>query len=410
MFPLSVQSGVRHLVTASGGAFLLHADISGAMTTNLTREDAVQYLDDRRARNYTTIIDSVIEHTFARNAPANIYGDQPFTTPGDFTTPNEPYWQHVDYVLDRAAERGFLMIMVTAWHGVNGGSEGWYSQLVANGATKLRTYGRFLGQRYARFNNILWLQGGDYNPPDKTLARAIALGINDFIPNALQSAHCARGTSPLDYWRGESWLNVNNVYTGSSVAVASRAQYAQPEQMPFFLAEAYFEGTATVMDFRTYAYHALLSGGCGEASANDAVLNFDWDSTAGQWKSHLDSPGSRSMTQLYALFSSVRWDLLMPDTTHVFLTGSIQTGQAEAVAAVASDRSFGMCYAPTGRTLTVDLTKLAGPNVTARWFNPATGAFTTISGSPFAANSTRSFATPAGGTNQPDWVLLLQSS
>ncbi len=359
MFPLSVQSGVRHLVTASGGAFLLHADISGAMTTNLTREDAVQYLDDRRARNYTTIIDSVIEHTFARNAPANIYGDQPFTTPGDFTTPNEPYWQHVDYVLDRAAERGFLMIMVTAWHGVNGGSEGWYSFP---------------------------------------------------IPNALQSAHCARGTSPLDYWRGESWLNVNNVYTGSSVAVASRAQYAQPEQMPFFLAEAYFEGTATVMDFRTYAYHALLSGGCGEASANDAVLNFDWDSTAGQWKSHLDSPGSRSMTQLYALFSSVRWDLLMPDTTHVFLTGSIQTGQAEAVAAVASDRSFGMCYAPTGRTLTVDLTKLAGPNVTARWFNPATGAFTTISGSPFAANSTRSFATPAGGTNQPDWVLLLQSS
>jgi hypothetical protein len=116
------------------------------------------------------------------------------------------------------------------------------------------------------------------------------------------------------------------------------------------------------------------------------------------------------MTQLAALFASLSWDLLVPDISHQFLTGSILTGQAEAVAAVASDRSFGMCYAPTGRTLTVDLTKLSGPNVTARWFNPATGVYTAIAGSPFAANATHSFATPAGGTNQPDWVLLLQSS
>jgi hypothetical protein len=51
------------------------------------------------------------------------------------------------------------------------------------------------------------------------------------------------------------------------------------------------------------------------------------------------------------------------------------------------------------------MSKLAGPNVNARWFNPATGAFTAVSGSPFANTGSRSFAAASGR----DSVLVLQS-
>ena len=51
------------------------------------------------------------------------------------------------------------------------------------------------------------------------------------------------------------------------------------------------------------------------------------------------------------------------------------------------------------------MTKLAGPNVSARWYNPTNGTFTTISGSPFANTGSRSFAAPSGR----DSVLVLQS-
>jgi hypothetical protein len=43
--------------------------------------------------------------------------------------------------------------------------------------------------------------------------------------------------------------------------------------------------------------------------------------------------------------------------------------------------------------------------VNARWYNPATGAFSAISGAPFANTGSRSFAAPSGR----DSVLVLQS-
>ncbi len=71
-----------------------------------------------------------------------------------------------------------------------------------------------------------------------------------------------------------------------------------------------------------------------------------------------------------------------------------------------------MAYVPptaTGtRTLTVNMAQLSGV-ATARWFNPTSGVYTTISGSPFANSGSRNFTTPGeNGTGNNDWVLVLQ--
>ena len=53
-------------------------------------------------------------------------------------------------MLQRAAAKGFLVLLVPAYAGFKGGSEGWYSEMVNNGTAKMRTYGSYLGQSYSR--------------------------------------------------------------------------------------------------------------------------------------------------------------------------------------------------------------------------------------------------------------------
>ena len=93
----------------------------------------------------------------------------------------------------------------------------------ANGATKLRAYGQYVANRFRAYDNILWVQGGDYNAPDKTLARAVANGIRDIDTNGawLQTYHGGRGTGALEFLNTTSdpWLSVNNIYTNTQTIV-----------------------------------------------------------------------------------------------------------------------------------------------------------------------------------------------
>jgi len=131
------------------------------------------------------------------------------------------------------------------------------------GVTKLTTYGHYVGTRYASFSNILWVNGGDYNPPNKTFTRAVAEGIRANNPSALHTAHCVRGTAALDFWSGESWLTVNDTYVSGDVADPAIAQYQQPGQMPFLLIEGYYENSVPIAQVRNQAYATVFSGGFG---------------------------------------------------------------------------------------------------------------------------------------------------
>ena len=70
------------------------------------------------------------------------------------------------------------------------------------------------------------------------------------------------------------------------------------------------------------------------------------------------------------------------------------------------DGSLAIVYDPAGN-LTVNLANFGQP-VTAGWYDPSNGTFTTISSAPFTNSGTRVFTPP--GNNQDgdtDWVLVL---
>ena len=413
-FPVSIPAGKRYLEDAAGRPFLIHGDTAWSLIAQLTLEDAEKYLQDRRARGFNTILVNLLEHMFSTKAPANIYGEPPFLRAGDFGTPNKAYFAHADRVLRLAAENAILVLLAPAYVGYGGGDQGWYGKMVANGPDKLRAYGQYLGRRYREFTNILWVHGGDWDPPRKDLVRAIADGIREFDPRALHTAHCAPETSALEYWKGEPLLQVNNVYTYGSVYISALKQYAQPEWLPFFLLESAYENEhdAGELRIRIQAYHALLSGASGHVYGNNPIWHFDGPGlypAPSSWKEALDSHGAQSMAHLLTLFGSIPWWRLVPDAEGTLIMGGAGTGQDRAVAAMTDDRSLAIVYLPSPRKVRINLLPLQGRSVAARWFAPAEGRYITAEGVRVSATEVQRFAPPASdGGLERDWVLVLE--
>lgn len=405
---MHVEAGKRYLVDAAGNPFFINGESPWDIISTLTRPQVDQYLADRQAKGVNTVIVELMEHYYSPNPPLDAYGDAPFTTAGDFSTPNEAYFAQADYVINKAAQMRMLVLLTPAYVGYQGGPQGWYQEMVSNGTTKLFAYGQYLGNRYKGFNNILWVEGGDYNVADKSLVRAIANGIRS-IDSKPQTYHAQRNTAAMQFWgTAEPWLTVNDIYTDETTVVASAFGEYNRSSAPFFLIEARYEGeqNATELTVRQQAYQAVLSGSTGHVMGNGLIWPF-----ASGWQQALNSPGSRSLPQVSALFTTRSWWKLQPDQANTMLTSGISSGQDRTAAALASDHSFAIAYMPSVRSITIDMSKLAGANVKAQWIDPSTGSSSTVSGSPFPAFGTRSLQPAASNASgYGDWVLLLEAT
>ena len=98
----------------------------------------------------------------------------------------------------------------------------------------------------------------------------------------------------------------------------------------------------------------------------------------------------------------------VPDDT-VIVTDRVSTsvpgaGRYRFVATRDSNGTYAMVYAPAGRNFTVRMDAIQGGRIQAWWFDPRTGAATTIG--EFANTGTREFNPPDPG-EALDWVLVL---
>jgi hypothetical protein len=416
-FPIRTFPRRRYLVDKAGKPFLMQGDSPWSLIAELTQKEVNEYLADRKRRGFNTLLVNLLEHRFASKAPANAYGDAPFTQAGDFSTPNEAYFRHADWVLRRASSMGFLVLLAPAYIGFRDSPDGWWREMVASGPEKLRDYGRYVGRRYSRFPNIMWVEGGDDNPPMEGIVDALAAGIAETDPKALQTGHTAPESAPLETWDRRTWLDVNNVYTYKDVYLHSIKEYRRSD-LPFFLMESAYEGEHSVSTrrLRIQAWHALLAGATGQLFGNNPIWHFSGPGLyAGlatpPWQQALDTPGARSMTVVGKVFGALPWWRLIPDEvgTRLIVKGRGE-GDERAAAAVSCDRRWGLIYLATQRRITVDLAAFKGSTVTFTWIDPSTGKSTP--GSPKSAKTTHdvSLAPPGkNATGDVDWLLRLVS-
>ncbi|WP_435986916.1 apiosidase-like domain-containing protein [Terrabacter sp. LjRoot27] len=409
-FPLTVDALQRQIVDRDGRPFLVVGDAAWSLIAQLSEADATAYLQSRRASGFNTILVNLIEHHFADNAPADIRGIPPFTTPGDFTRPNPEYFEHAERVVSVAEDLGFLVLLAPAYAGYAGGDQGWYREMQAMGPERLRSYGRFVGQRFAARDNVLWVQGGDFEVPEAALVNAVAEGIAEVSPGSLQTYHGIPDSRVAQVWRDQAWFTVDNVYTrGRPFTAVSEARSDGTD--PLFLIEAAYENErdTPAADLRRQSYETIIAGGIGNVFGNNPIWNFDARelyAAPTDWRGQLDSPGTRGMTQFARIIGGTDWWMLRPDHG-ALLPRADPADTSQAVAALACDESFAVVYNPSSSPTELDPSALALPVTRGVWRDPVDGTSVAadLSDRDGAIITVRPPGRNAGGDT--DWVLLL---
>jgi hypothetical protein len=406
-----------------------------SLEVQLSDADAQYYLADREARGFNAIWVGLADNTYSNHPPKDFYGNAPFNG-ADFTNENPAYWKRVDQNLSWAAARGITVLASPAFVGY-GCRDGYCESYRKSSTDVLAAYGKFLGDRYKGFSNIIWLIGGDADPADADVQAklyALAKGIKSADGVHLMTTENYRGASSEDVWSGSPWLDLDALYLKPfDIPAKANADY-QAGNYPVFMMEDWYEGenSMTELNVRKEGYWAVLSG-CtlGRLFGNGAIWNFNWpQALSDPWKDQLGSAGSVGQSILGKLFRSREHWLLVPDIHHSVMTAGydsrpspdlakerlrsivyqlpFRTGSNLAVAARSSDGQTIIAYVPNGNAaaITVDMSKIrdVGSQAKCWWFNPRDGSNMLIGN--FVANGAHEFTPP----DAEDWVLVIDSA
>lgn len=421
-FPLKVSENRRYLSDQEGRPFLYVSDAAWSLFIGFTVAEAREYFLERKRQGFSAI--QVQLTYFPGETARNPEGQLPFDA-YDFARPNDRYFDHAGRIIALADSLNLLMVVAPLWYSCC--NDGWGSNpaqyMKQNGVGKCEGFGRYVGQRFGQYPNLVWIMGGDNDPwGNEAEVQALALGLKAAAPHHLITYHAASTHSSTDVWPDAPWLDFSMVYTyfrGFSKAwnrvqpdvyEVCHTEYRKAPAMPFILGESNYEGehtelSNTALQARKQAWYTLLSGGCGHAYGSRFwVAGYQRPPGDPAWRAILTQDGAESLIHLNTLFARFDWTRLVPDLSGAFLNSNVGYAKNDfAVAALTHDRKIALAYLPSGRTLRPDLRLMAGKKVRAGWYNPRTGGFA----SPVVFKVTQ----PAELTppDTLDWVLFLES-
>ena len=439
-FGTALSSNRRYIVDQSGNPWLMVGDSVWSLMSQLSVAQMQTYFSTRQSQGFNAALVSVLSTPYSgmnTNANADNFatydGVTPFTVSVGSTnwlaSPNPTYFNRVLAMVELAATYGFTILLDPYETGWNVGEEP--GNTTANTTAVCRAYGQYLGNLFKSQPNVIWSGGDDYS--DYSGYDAYVLGIQEGIasvaPNQLQTVELYAPTSgqtniPNLTTDDSAWPTefpntlINGSYTYWSQYWNNLRGYNYSPVFPVFGAEYQYEGSnngsfnpaPNAMSLRAGEWWTMTSGGAGQLYGNGLGWNFG----AGY---SLTTPGAIQFGYQGTVLKGLAWWKLVPDQGNTFLTAGQGTAQGEfgnpssdpyATAAVASDGTVGMVYAPQATTLTINMAKMIG-TVTARWCDPTTGAFTAIG--TYANTGTHQFASPAAHSDgSRDWVLVLTAS
>lgn len=432
---LKVSENKRFLVTAEGKPFFYLGDTAWELFHRLNREEADRYLSDRAAKGFTVIQSVAIAELDGHSVP-NPYGHLPLNDldparPAVKDGPGNDYWDHVDYIVEKANSIGLTIGFLPTW------GRYWHDP-VKDGKplfTKenAEAYGKWLGERY-KGKGIIWILGGDRNienDAQKDVIRAMARGLRAGDGGAhLITFHPRGGSGSADVFHGEDWLDFNMRQNGHAIEFTGRydqtaTDYARTPVKPVLDGEPIYEdhpvsfrakelGHSVAADVRRPLYWDLFQGACGHTYGHHSV----WQMYAPArgpingplmpWYEAIDQPGAAQMQFGRRLMESRPYLSRVPDDS-VIVPSQVPTsvpgaGTRRFVATRDAEGSYAMVYAPVGRTFSVKMDVIKGGKVKAWWFDPRTGKATAIG--EFPNTGTREFTPPDKG-EELDWVLVL---
>jgi chitodextrinase len=429
-FPIKVGPTGRYLVDQNNVPFLMVGDSPHALFADLTEAQADAYFADRQSFGINTLWAEILvnPYVFGRSDASTYDGIVPFTTPGDFSTPNPAYFQRVDDMINLAASHGITILLDSLETG------GWTTTAEQNGNTKCFNFGVYMGNRYKNFPNIIWILGNDFqtwntSSTDNTLMMNIMAGIASVDSKHIQTTELNYELSgSLDDALLAPYSTLGSAYTYFPTYDEVLTQYNKTTSVPIFMVEEHYEyetvggccsesGTPNIL--RRQEYWTVLAGGlAGSMYGNHYTWTLDGPQGSASWTNFLDSPGAQQLSYMKAVFTSHAWYNLVPDQNHTFVTAGYGTysssgslaGNNYVTAALTPDGTLGMAYVPNTQTITVNMAQMAG-KVTAQWFDPSNGTYAAIQGSPFSNSGSQLLTPPATNSGgDSDWLLVLTAT
>ncbi len=432
---LKVSDNHRFLVKEDGSRFFYLGDTAWELFHRLNREDADRYLENRAQKGFTVIQAVAIAELDGHTDP-NPYGHLPLldldpARPDVKEGPKNDYWDHVDYIVNKAESLGLYIGFLPTW------GRYWHDK-VKDGKPLFNEqnaafYGEWLGQRY-KDKPMIWILGGDRsvdNDEQKAVIRALARGLRrGDVGHHLITLHPPGGSSSSKWFHDEDWLDFNMRQNGHQPEFTgrydqTRTDYDRTPIKPVIDGEPIYEdhpvsfnarslGHSIAADVRRPLYWDLFSGACGHTYGHHSVWQM-WipgrapiNNPLMPWFEAIDQPGAQQAHYARQLLESRPCLTRIPDDS-VIVPDRVRTavpgaGRYRFVATRDEAGSYAMVYAPAGRKFTARLNMIQGRQVKAWWFNPRTGEATVIGEFPNADE--REFSPPNPGEFL-DWLLVL---
>jgi hypothetical protein len=447
---LRVSENHRYLQYEDGRPFFYLGDTAWELFHRLDRDEATQYLTNRSKKGFTVIQATVISDMDGLRIP-NPYGDLPFVD-GNPSKPNEAYFRHVDFIVNKAEELHLFIGMLPTW------GRYWASGSGIFNSRNAREYGRFLAARY-KDKPIIWILGGDrslVNAEERAVIDAMAAGLTEGDGGTHLKTYHPRGPGLSSIKLNDAtWLDFNMYQSSHSARDHDNGLYAEhdyalkPEKPTLDGENRYetlpvafhFRGMSGLERFDDYdvrqsAYWSILAGACGHTYGNNNIwqmykpapgktgqgerapsgdagrLGDPWMGREGgllganiAWYEAMDHPGGFQMGFVRRLFESLPFMKLVPDQ-RIILNGPT-TGGAKIRAAKSSDGSFAIIYSPRGESFTLDKSVIKAERVKEIWYDPRYGVS-------YLFHQTdgwgiQTYTPPTSGRGN-DWVLLLEDA
>ena len=414
-FPLKVSENRRYLVDQQGKPFFVMGDTPW-FVQKLKIEDVRMLMDDRLAKGFNTLFLEVLDDSRIPSQDGN--GNVAFQSDTDITKPVEAYWRYAEQVMDEAEKRGLFIILSELWYGAGNGL--WMHHVKPDNA---KVYGAFIGQRFARFKNLMWMHAGDRNPDANLLecTRILARQIAAAAPHHLHTVHNSPEFASARFHHEDTWLDVNMGYTYGASYLHILPEYERSNPVrPVILGETGYEDEPNDIErlpdgkkgdlwnpyrIRRNAWWAVLSGAQGYCAGTRL---WRWEPN---WREVMQARSTIQAPNILKLMQTLAWWKLAPDSKHEFVSSGFGEWKKAnyATAALAADGSCGVVYLPSARTFSVDLSRLSAP-LSATWFDPSCADLKAVDGSPIENIGRRAFTPPSrNAAGDSDWVLVLQT-
>lgn len=422
---LTVSRDHHYLLKKDGKPFFWLGDTAWELFHRLTREEARQYLANRAAKGFNVIQAVVLAELDGLNTP-NAYGQVPLLN-NDPTTPNEAYFNHVDFIVNEANKRGLIMAMLPSW-GDKWNISKWGKGPEIFTPENAARYGEWLGRRYAG-KSIVWVLGGDRPPENErqlAIIRAMAAGLKKGDINHLLTFHPPGGQTSSTYFGQDDWIDFNMSQTGHKAGNPDYKRNVEAYQLPVIKphvnGEPNYEdhpndfnpsgkGWMDDFDTREAAYWNMLSGGAGHTYGNHNIWQmFDErrepvNNARTAWPVAMNQAGAFQVGFMKKMFEKRDWQSLHFDQS--IIANENPEGLEYKVAAVSATKDFLMVYIPYGTKTTVRTSVLPAPNLRGWWFNPRDGRSVALG--ELTNTGTIEFVPRSVGRGS-DWVLVLDDA